>query len=95
VPAARDECNQLLPRLCQSARWLITLPLEKMNPDQFWTSQDGQILTVKNKDETDRHADPGFLGRGIRAEFEEMKAHLPRAEVHRAQLHGRASGSRC
>src|SRR5690606_12514374 len=22
-----------------------------MNPDQFWTSQDGQILTVKNKDE--------------------------------------------
>ena len=21
-----------------------------MNPDQFWTSQDGQILNVKNKD---------------------------------------------
>ena len=22
-----------------------------MNPDEFWTSQDGQILTVRNKDE--------------------------------------------
>ena len=27
------------------------LPVLTMSPDQFWTSQDGQILTVKNKDE--------------------------------------------
>ncbi len=46
-----------------------------MNPDQFWASQDGQILTVKNKDE---HAVSLVLAFWPRhpAEFDFLKANL-------------------
>ncbi len=46
-----------------------------MNPDQFWTSQDGQILTVKNKDERTVTLTLAFWPRNP-AEFELMKGHL-------------------
>jgi predicted Rossmann-fold nucleotide-binding protein len=46
-----------------------------MNPDQFWTSQDGQILTVKNKDERSVTLTLGFWPRNP-AEFEFLKAHV-------------------
>jgi predicted Rossmann-fold nucleotide-binding protein len=47
-----------------------------MNPDQFWTSQDGQILSVKNKDEHAVTLTLGFWPRHP-AEFEFLKTHLP------------------
>ena len=47
-----------------------------MNPDQFWTSQDGQILTVKNKDEHTVSLTLGFWPRHP-AELEYAKAQLP------------------
>lgn len=47
-----------------------------MNPDQFWTSNDGQILTVKNKDEHTAALILGFWPRHP-AEFEFEKTHLP------------------
>ncbi len=46
-----------------------------MNPDQFWTSQDGQILTVKNKDERAVTLTLAFWPRNP-AEFEFLKAHV-------------------
>lgn len=46
-----------------------------MNPAQFWTSQDGQILTVKNKDERTVTLTLGFWPRHP-AEFESLKQHL-------------------
>ncbi len=46
-----------------------------MNPDQFWTSQDGQILTVKNKDEQTVALTLAFWPRHP-AEFEFLKARL-------------------
>ncbi len=46
-----------------------------MNPDQFWTSQDGQILTVKNKDERTVTLTLAFWPRNP-AEFDDIKAHL-------------------
>lgn len=46
-----------------------------MIPDQFWTSQDGQILSVKNKDEHTVALTLGFWPRHP-AEFEFLKAHL-------------------
>ena len=46
-----------------------------MNPEQFWTSQDGQILTVKNKDERTVALTLAFWPRQP-AEFEYLKAHL-------------------
>ncbi len=52
----------------------MTDPRE-MNPDQFWTSQDGQILTVKNKDERSVTLTLAFWPRNP-AEFEFLKAHL-------------------
>src|SRR6187402_920368 len=47
-----------------------------MSPDQFWTSQDGQILTVKNKDERTVALTLAFWPRNP-AEFEFLKTHLP------------------
>ena len=47
-----------------------------MNPDQFWTSQDGQILSVRNKDEHSVSLILGFWPRHP-AEFDFLKAHLP------------------
>src|SRR4051812_48554746 len=47
----------------------------QMNPDQFWTSQDGQILTVKNKDEHTVTLTLGFWPRHP-VEFEFLKANL-------------------
>ncbi len=44
-----------------------------MNPDQFWTSQDGQILTVKNKDERTVALTLAFWPRNP-SEFEFLKA---------------------
>src|ERR1019366_8621467 len=44
-----------------------------MNPEQFWTSQDGQILIVKNKDERTVALTLAFWPRNP-AEFEFMKA---------------------
>ncbi|HUR60358.1 MAG TPA: LOG family protein [Opitutaceae bacterium] len=46
-----------------------------MNPDQFWTSQDGQILTVKNKDERSVVLTLAFWPRNP-AEFDFLKSHL-------------------
>jgi predicted Rossmann-fold nucleotide-binding protein len=45
-----------------------------MNPDQFWTSQDGQILSVKNKDDRAVTLTLGFWPRNP-AEFELLKGH--------------------
>jgi predicted Rossmann-fold nucleotide-binding protein len=45
-----------------------------MNPDQFWTSLDGQILTVKNKDERTVTLTLAFWPRHP-AEFEFLKQH--------------------
>jgi predicted Rossmann-fold nucleotide-binding protein len=47
-----------------------------MNPDQFWTSQDGQILSVKNKDERTVTVALGFWARHP-AEFDFLKTILP------------------
>lgn len=46
-----------------------------MTPDQFWTSQDGQILTLKNKDEHSVALTLAFWPRSA-AEFDFLKAHL-------------------
>lgn len=46
-----------------------------MTPDQFWTSQDGQILTIRNKDELTVSLTLAFWPRNP-AEFEFLKAHL-------------------
>ncbi len=46
-----------------------------MNAEQFWTSQDGQILTVKNKDERTVSLTLGFWPRHP-AEFEFLKGNL-------------------
>ncbi|MSU69718.1 MAG: DNA-binding protein [Opitutaceae bacterium] len=46
-----------------------------MNPDLFWTSQDGQILQVKNKDERTVALTLAFWPRHP-AEFDFLKAHL-------------------
>jgi predicted Rossmann-fold nucleotide-binding protein len=46
-----------------------------MNPDQFWASQDGQILTVKNKDEQTVSLTLGFWPRNP-VEFEFLKSQL-------------------
>jgi predicted Rossmann-fold nucleotide-binding protein len=46
-----------------------------MNPDQFWTSQDGQILTVKHKDDRSSTLTLAFWPRNP-AEFEYLKEHL-------------------
>jgi len=46
-----------------------------MNPDQFWTSQDGQILNVKNKDEHAVTLTLGFWPRHP-AELDFFKTHL-------------------
>ena len=46
-----------------------------MNPDQFWTSQDGQILAVKNKDDRTVALTLAFWPRQP-AEFEFLKANL-------------------
>ena len=46
-----------------------------MHPDQFWTSLDGQILTVKNKDERSVTLTLGFWPRNP-AEFEALQAHV-------------------
>jgi predicted Rossmann-fold nucleotide-binding protein len=50
-----------------------------MNPAQFWTSQDGQILTVRPKDENSVALTLAFWPRNP-AEFEFLKSHL--AELH-------------
>jgi hypothetical protein len=47
-----------------------------MTPDQFWTSQDGQILTVKNKDERSTTLTLAFWPRNP-VEFESLKSLLP------------------
>ena len=44
----------------------------RMNPEQFWTSQDGQILAVKNKDERSVTLTLGFWPRNP-VEFEALK----------------------
>lgn len=46
-----------------------------MNPEQFWTSQDGQILIVKNKDDRSVSLTLAFWPRNP-AEFEFMKARI-------------------
>ncbi len=46
-----------------------------MNPDQFWTSLDGQILTVRNKDERTVSLTLAFWPRNP-AELDFLKSHL-------------------
>src|SRR4051812_9962230 len=74
VPARPAKSNQLLPA-CIAAAEPSFLPVLLMNPDQFWTSQDGQILTVKNNDERTVTLTLAFWPRNP-AEFEQMKAQL-------------------
>src|SRR5882672_12131511 len=62
------------PRLYRGLQSAITDP-PQMNPDQFWTSQDGQILTVKNKDERTVTLTLGFWPRHP-AEFDFLKTIL-------------------
>src|SRR3954465_12327943 len=62
------------PRLYRPGQSAITDP-PRMNADEFWTSQDGQILTVKNKDERTVTLTLGFWPRHP-AEFEFLKTHL-------------------
>ena len=64
----------ITPRLCPPFP-TATFALRIMTPDQFWTSQDGQILTVKNKDERSATLTLAFWPRNP-AEFESLKAHL-------------------
>lgn len=47
-----------------------------MNADEFWSSQDGQILSVRNKDERAVSLTLGFWPRHP-AEFEFLKSVLP------------------
>src|SRR6185295_8620965 len=74
MPAPPGKCNQLLPA-CVAGPESSFLPVLPMSPDQFWTSQDGQILTVKNKDERTVTLTLAFWPRNP-AEFDVMKAHL-------------------
>ena len=46
-----------------------------MNPDQFWTSQDGQILKIKNKDKQTLALALAFWPRNP-TEFEFLKSNL-------------------
>src|ERR1041384_4141435 len=46
-----------------------------MSPDQFWTSLDGQILTVKNQDDRNVALTLAFWPRNP-AELDFLKAHL-------------------
>jgi len=46
-----------------------------MTPDQFWTSEDGQILAIRNKDERTVSLTLAFWPRNP-AEFDFLKAHL-------------------
>src|ERR1035438_2544290 len=46
-----------------------------MSPEQFWTSQDGQILVVRNKDERTASLTVAFWPRNS-AEFEFMKTRI-------------------
>jgi len=46
-----------------------------MNPEQFWTSQDGQILAIRNKDERTVALTLAFWPRHP-AEFDFLKAHI-------------------
>ncbi len=50
-----------------------------MTPDTFWTSNDGQILTIKNKDENTVSLTLAFWPRHPE-EFEFLRARLP--ELH-------------
>ena len=50
-----------------------------MNPDQFWTSLDGQILTVKSKDDRTVALTLAFWPRHP-AELDYLKEHL--ADLH-------------
>src|SRR3954468_9427158 len=63
------------PRLYRLGQSAITDP-PRMNADEFWTSQDGQILTVKNKDERTVTLTLGFWPRHP-AEFDFLKGMLP------------------
>src|SRR5439155_11022868 len=60
------------PRLSRGLQSAITCTLARMNPDQFWTSLDGQILTVKNKDDRTVTLTLGFWPRHP-GEFEFFK----------------------
>ncbi len=63
------------PRLNQP-RQSDTRAIPPMNPEQFWTSQDGQILLVKNQDERTVALTLAFWPRNP-AEFEMLKTNLP------------------
>lgn len=65
--------QSLTPRLCQPGIRGILNALP-MSSDQFWTSQDGQILTVKTKDEQTALLTLAFWPR-LPAEFDFMKEH--------------------
>ena len=65
----------ITPRLCRPSHSGINAA-HPMHPDQFWTSQDGQILTVKNKDERSVALTLAFWPRQP-AEFEFIKSILP------------------
>src|SRR5882724_9318012 len=71
---AGPNANNYSPLVSQ-ASGCFPRPLFNMNPDQFWTSQDGQILQIKNKDEQAVSVTLAFWPRHP-AEFEFIKANL-------------------
>ncbi len=72
-PAPRKATNYS-PLVSVAATGHVLAPFP-MNPDQFWTSLDGQILTVKNKDERTVALTLAFWPRSP-AELELLKIHL-------------------
>src|SRR5262249_3737139 len=62
-------------RLPRAGNRTIYVTSALMNPDQFWTSQDGQILNVKNKDEHAVTLTLAFWPRNP-AEFDFLKSQI-------------------
>src|SRR5688572_9698523 len=59
-------------RPCRCSTFRKRIGITRMNAAQFWTSQDGQILSVKNKDERTVTLTLGFWPRHP-VEFDFMK----------------------
>src|SRR5664279_536776 len=76
-PAPRNATNYS-PLVSGAATGHVLTPFP-MNADQFWTSLDGQILTVKNKDERTVALTLAFWPRNP-AELDFLKSRL--AELH-------------
>src|SRR5471032_3308465 len=63
------------PRLCPAGLVPNHCGLSMTNPDQFWTSEDGQILAIRNKDKRTVTLTLAFWPRHP-VEFDFLKTHL-------------------